>query len=427
MNCTRIAFVSCCSLALLAGLAVAQQPSIQPTKPTDLPMPGKDGKLEKMSPEQLAKVQQQIKSMGGDAAAAGADPTKEEPVDPANPAAQVVFDKAEHQLGVIGDDGQVEFEFKFTNKGNKTLEFLGQPTGSCGCTVPNLEKLTYEPGESGVIKGKYDPKHRNGPQHTQVTVRTNDPKKPELKLHVKSEVRPIFRVDPQFLNVGQVDRNVGANTSFKIISRREDIKVTQVTPTSPRVKAEMKPTVAVVQENGETVWETPVDLVIDGKAGVGQLNENIQIRSSDPARTISTVVMGEVLGDITLSPNQLSLPGLTPGQAVNNSFKLTSRNGQPFRVLKVEEVSQRGAAPFMKFEAKEDVGSNPQSWTVTITGNAPAQQGTLQGEIVTTTDNPNDPQMRMRYFGFVRAAQQPQPAAAPKDPWADKPSLLQVK
>jgi hypothetical protein len=64
---------------------------------------------------------------------------------------------------------------------------------------------------------------------------------------------------------------------------------------------------------------------------------------------------------------------------------------------------------------------------VTITGNAPAQQGTLQGEIVATTDNANDPQMRMRYFGFVRAAQQPQPAAAPKDPWADKPSLLQVK
>jgi len=422
-------------MLIASGSAWAQAPSVSPVKPTPAGQPAtmppavKTGaapaispeQMKKLSPEEVAKIQKQIQEKG---AGDDIDPTQRFPVDAANPSSQAIFEKATHELGNISDDKEVEFEFAFKNEGTKTLEFLGQPTGSCGCTIPNLEKLVYEPGESGAIKGKYNPNHRNGPQHTQITVRTNDPKKPQLKLHVKSDVRPIFRVDPQFLNVGQVSRDAGANSSFKIISRKEDLKVDQVTPSSPRAKVKIGTTEAKQTADGETVWETPVEVTIDGKAGTGPLNENIVIRSSDAARTISTVVMGEVLGDITMSPNQLSLPGLTPGQAVTSKFQLISRTGSPFRILKVEEVSQGGAQPFMKFDAVEDQGASPPSWTVNISGLAPGTQGALRGEIVATTDNPNDPQMRVRYFGFIRPQQAPQPAAAPKDPWKDNPPMM---
>lgn len=421
---TRL-FSSISVLLLCAGSVLAQadlkaQQTPATSKPMPTTVPTQDGGMRQMSPEEIAKMKAQMEAKG----AVDIDVTKEEPVDEANPASQAVFTKQTTDFGVIGDDKEVEFEFPFTNKGNKDLEFLGQPTGSCGCTVPNLEKLVYKPGESGVIKGKFNPNHKNGPTTTKVTCRTNDPKKPTFSLNVKSDVRPIFRVEPTFLNIGQVNRGENKVETFKIISRKEELKPTQVTPPSPKTTVEVMPTEAKVLENGETVWETPVKVTVLTKEA-GQVNENITIRTSDPAKTLSTVVMGEILGDITLSPNQLSLPGLTPGQAVNSEFTLSSRTGGAFKVTGVQEVAQGGTAPFMKFDYQEIAGANPPQWKVRITGTAPTAQGALRGEIVVNTDNTNDPQLRLRYFGFIRPQTQV-PPAQPKQqaPGWNKPSSL---
>lgn len=410
-------------LVLCAGSVFAQanlgaQQTPAATKPVPTSVPTKDGGMRQMTPEEIAKMKAQMEAKNG----LDIDVTKEVPVDDANPASQVVFVKQSAEFGVIGDDTTMEFEFPFTNKGNKDLEFLGQPTGSCGCTIPNLEKLVYKPGESGVIKGSFNPNHKNGPTVTKVTCRTNDPTKPTFSLNVKSEVRPIFRAEPTFLNIGQIARGNDSKQTFRIVSRKESVKVTQVTPQSPKTTVNVLPTEVKNLENGETVWETPVEVTVSAKDS-GQVNENITIRSSDSAKTLSVVVMGAVMGDITISPEQLSLPGLTPGQAVNSEFTLTSQTGGAFVVKGVQEVAQGGASPFMKFDYSQVPGANPPAWKVKITGDAPSAQGALRGEIVIDTDNANDPQMRLRYFGFVRQQTQVQPTKPAASSWT-KPSAL---
>ncbi|MBL4669334.1 MAG: DUF1573 domain-containing protein [Flavobacteriales bacterium] len=62
-------------------------------------------------------------------------------------------------------------EFKFTNNGKEPL-IISNARGSCGCTVPTWPKEPIKPGESSVIKVKYDTK-RLGAINKSVTITSN--------------------------------------------------------------------------------------------------------------------------------------------------------------------------------------------------------------------------------------------------------------
>lgn len=69
-----------------------------------------------------------------------------------------------------GGDGLREFHFK--NTGTEPL-MITNAKGSCGCTVPEWPKEPIRPGQSDVIKIKYDTK-RSGPISKTVTITTNE-------------------------------------------------------------------------------------------------------------------------------------------------------------------------------------------------------------------------------------------------------------
>lgn len=82
-----------------------------------------------------------------------------------------------------GADGQREFHF--TNNGKEPL-IITNARGSCGCTVPSWPREPIAPGESGVIKVKYDTQ-RVGPINKSVTVNTNS-STPVTTLRIKGKV-----------------------------------------------------------------------------------------------------------------------------------------------------------------------------------------------------------------------------------------------
>ena len=85
--------------------------------------------------------------------------------------AEVTFEKDVHDYGTVKQGGNGECEFKFTNTGTEPL-IISDAKGSCGCTVPEWPKTPIKPGESAVIKVKYDTK-RVGPINKNVTVTSN--------------------------------------------------------------------------------------------------------------------------------------------------------------------------------------------------------------------------------------------------------------
>lgn len=99
-------------------------------------------------------------------------------------------------------------QFPFRNEGDKTVTISKIET-SCGCTVPEVEKMTYPPGASGIIKARFDVGGRQGIQANQITVKTDDgdhlltftvdlPQRilvlPRLKILQKNETSQVFTI-----------------------------------------------------------------------------------------------------------------------------------------------------------------------------------------------------------------------------------------
>ncbi|MEZ5082996.1 MAG: DUF1573 domain-containing protein [Bacteroidales bacterium] len=103
-----------------------------------------------------------------------------------NPNAPVVtFDKLVHDYGDIEQNGDGRCEFKFTNDGKEPL-ILSNVRSSCGCTVPEWPRQPILPGQSEIIKVKYDTK-RVGVINKSISVYSNASQSP-ITLRIKGKV-----------------------------------------------------------------------------------------------------------------------------------------------------------------------------------------------------------------------------------------------
>ncbi|MBN3034815.1 MAG: DUF1573 domain-containing protein [Bacteroidales bacterium] len=121
-------------------------------------------------------------------------PAQEVVVNPNAP--DIVFEKVEHDYGTIYQNDDGSCEFSFTNKGKEPL-ILSNVRSSCGCTVPEWPRQPILPGESEVIKVRYDTK-RIGIINKTVTVMSNA-KTASVVLKIKGSViaRPADQVPEQ--------------------------------------------------------------------------------------------------------------------------------------------------------------------------------------------------------------------------------------
>lgn len=100
--------------------------------------------------------------------------------------AQVEFEKEVHDYGTMKQHGDGTCEFKFTNTGSEPL-IISNAKGSCGCTVPSWPREPIKPGESEVIKVKYDTK-RVGPINKSVTITSNAVNSPTKVIRIKGTI-----------------------------------------------------------------------------------------------------------------------------------------------------------------------------------------------------------------------------------------------
>jgi len=97
------------------------------------------------------------------------------------------FKETTVDYGVIEYNADPYRTFEFTNSGNEPL-LIKNAKGSCGCTVPEYSTDPVMPGESGILKVKYDTK-RAGAINKTITVTTNETGNETRILYIKGEVK----------------------------------------------------------------------------------------------------------------------------------------------------------------------------------------------------------------------------------------------
>lgn len=103
-------------------------------------------------------------------------------------APKIVFKEEAHDFGTVQRGPEVQYNFKFTNKGNATLRIERVQT-SCGCTGATVgEKTEYKRNESGEIRVNFNTQGRSGHQEKTIIVYSNDPEAPQKNLTITCEI-----------------------------------------------------------------------------------------------------------------------------------------------------------------------------------------------------------------------------------------------
>lgn len=99
----------------------------------------------------------------------------------------IKFETNSHDYGTIEQNGNGTYDFKFTNEGTEPL-VLTNVRSTCGCTVPQWPRTPIAPGESEIIKVKYNTA-RVGSFAKSVYVTSNGSTQPVI-LKIRGKVEP---------------------------------------------------------------------------------------------------------------------------------------------------------------------------------------------------------------------------------------------
>ena len=102
--------------------------------------------------------------------------------------AEIAFESDVIDYGDVAHGADGTREFKFTNTGNAPL-VISKAYSTCGCTVPSPPTDPIAPGESNVIKVRYDTNRAPGPIRKTITVYTNASAEP-YTLKIKGNLLP---------------------------------------------------------------------------------------------------------------------------------------------------------------------------------------------------------------------------------------------
>lgn len=409
MNRTAPARRLCLTAAVLFSLSgVAGAQLVQPPPAAEKPAaPAKVSDLRKPAQPAPAPIQpasaQPVGQPGGQPGQAGQPGNP--PVDAASlkDRPQLAFETQTHQFGKISDTENADAIFKFTNKGNQTL-VISDIHASCGCTVPKLEKTEYAPGESGEFKVSYNPRNKHGVQNQTVTITSNDPASPRTMVTIQADVQPVITIEPVIAQTGTVRKGEERKVSVTITLRDPESKVTDVTSSDPdKVKIVILKN-EVIDLDGKPANRCTLEATVSPKSTVGRIQVSGTVRTTDKNKPIvSFQVMGDIEGDIYKQPARMSFGSVRPGSAIKTTAKLTHRDGKPFKVLSVKADSPSATEFNVTFTPNDP--ANPTEYTIELTGTAGQTSQVIRGDLVIATEVPMEEEVRLPFFGTVRAGQ----------------------
>lgn len=189
-------------------------------------------------------------------------------------------------FGAVERGALVEHVFRVRNVGDAPATILGIDR-ACGCTVGATQVRVLAPGQDHWISVGLDTRTLGGTTAKAVTVRTDDPAAPALRLMVQGTVLSDLLADPPMLYVGEVWRGSEVERSASVRSGRPAGAAHLV-----RVEARGPFVVPRVIEDGAGGLRIAVRVA--DEAPTGRFRDEIVVRTSAPDATLILPVLGLV-------------------------------------------------------------------------------------------------------------------------------------
>ena len=235
---------------------------------------------------------------------------------------KIQVNKPVHDFGRIGPNDKQRIALEFKNVGNGILK-ITKIKSTCGCTVPQLAKKEYAPGESGTINVTYSPLKKPGAAKKNLYIMSNDPATPQFQLALKSFIEFKVSANPRSLKLSLNAENSGIVPITVASKDNSAFTITAVRSTNNCITADIDPT----HKSAKHVIKPKVDVQKLKK----RLNGTITIATTHPDAKSLTVTY-TALPMFSLSRPTFNIMNAEPGKPVIKDVLITSNYGVPFEI-----------------------------------------------------------------------------------------------
>jgi len=264
---------------------------------------------------------------------------------------RIQFEERIYDFGNVGPGTKNLCEFKFTNTGDDVLKIEKVPA-TCSCTIPTLDKKEYLPGESGTIKVEYRVRKKLGGTARVITVYSNDPVNPKVRLTVKAMVVPKVTARPSNFKLYPAKDNAGC----------PDIVLTSLDGKAFAIKS-FKSTPSGIQADFDPSKKA-ARFVLKPKVKVHKLRANSSGRIEivvDHPETQKLEIHFNVFCKFRISPATIIINDIPPGKSVTKNVWIISDDEQ-----ELEVESARSTRRTIRVLNEEKIG-NRYKFTIEIT------------------------------------------------------------
>jgi len=283
------------------------------------------------------------------------------------------------EIGEVIEGDRPTVTWVLENRGDADL-IIKQIRAGCGCTVVRLKEAekVIPPGVSRELKADFHTEGRTGKQRKAVTVFTNDPVAPMVKLEFVGKIKSIYTIVPAgMVNLRAVRRGSIAGKKIEIISGTlgpvevVDIQVPEGVP--------LRLTPEQIEVDGSSGFRISVNVEEHAALGSITTQATLKLRVGDIEQERIVPMRCVVVGDLTWTPKVLDstrhsvqpgtrLPPLTIRSEENLAFRVLDGDAGPSFDVDVERVAKgsRGTRYSVRLTVSEDAPSGPFGTTLRV-------------------------------------------------------------
>ncbi|HHT9125734.1 MAG TPA: DUF1573 domain-containing protein [Candidatus Brocadiia bacterium] len=304
-------------------------------------------------------------------------------------APSIVFENPNYDFGTIYSGEKAEHLFKFENRGKSDL-IIKQVKTSCGCTAAASTKENVPPGGYGEIMATFHAGRDPGKAKKEITVTTNDPVTPKIKLSIAGNIIKDVITNPQWINFGTVTNGDTATKTIEASPGTDfNLEVTGVESDNPSIITSYKK-----HENGKSYI---IDATLKGDAPIGKLKGNITVATNSTKQQKTLIPFsGNITGDVLVSQSVLSYGVVTQGRGSVRKLIVTLRK----KDIDIKNVEITPEFLTANLQPKGNSDLPYREVEVKLNGDAPV--GKINGNIKIHTNSELQPLIEIPVFGEVR-------------------------
>ena len=256
----------------------------------------------------------------------------------------LVIPEQNHDFGSVVEGAKLTHVFAVKNVGAGPLH-IDRVATTCGCTAAILKSKALSPGAESQIEVTFDTNHKGGDNQKIITVFSDDPINPQMKIEIRARVAVVLGVEPEFTQLRtELGKALVSETWLTgALKEQAHLKILEL-PKEPELKVKVveKPTDGGVGVQGLRFT------LSSKKSGFGSGTVSVVTGLTNPEK-VQVGYSWTVEGNIHVSPLRLYFP-TDPASATEQTLHVSSRLPE-FQLRQVRVVSGPYTASFQKQES----------------------------------------------------------------------------